>query len=157
MSVSIVETNPADFVDWPDLFTLLAACFGPMEGRITPRSSFTRMTPESLRMMASHNDVFLIRAPGPIACLFGQAQGSAYYLSKLATSPEHRGQGLARALIKAASTRAKSLGCTALTLQTRVELIENHATFRALGFTQSGETCHPGFDRPTSMTFRRAL
>lgn len=157
MPVSTVETNPADFDDWPDLFTLLAACFGPMEGRITPPSSFTRMTPESLRMMASHNDVFLIRAPGPIACLFGQAQGNAYYLSKLATSPEHRGQGLARALIETALSRAKFLGCTALTLQTRVELIENHTTFRALGFTQTGETCHPGFDRPTSLTFRRAL
>ncbi|WJY20800.1 GNAT family N-acetyltransferase [Fontisubflavum oceani] len=157
MPVSMVETNPADFDDWPDLFTLLAACFGPMEGQITPPSSFTRMTPESLRAMAAQRDIFLIRAPKPIVCLFGQTQGSAYYLSKLATAHEHRGQGLARALIEAASTRAKSLDCTALTLQTRVELIENHTTFRALGFTQTGQTCHPGFDRPTSLTFRRAL
>jgi hypothetical protein len=39
----------------------------------------------------------------------------------------------------------------------RVELTETHATFRALGFTETGRTAHPGFDRPTSITFRRPV
>jgi hypothetical protein len=40
----------------------------------------------------------------------------------------------------------------------RVELTENHETFRAMGFTvETGRTAHPGYDRPTSITFRRAL
>jgi hypothetical protein len=38
-----------------------------------------------------------------------------------------------------------------------VELFENHATFRALGFRQVAETRHDGYDRTTSLTFRRTL
>ena len=51
-----------------------------------------------------------------------------------------------------AETRARALGLPVLELQTRVELTENHAAFRALGFAQTGATAHPGFDRPTSLT-----
>jgi hypothetical protein len=49
-----------------------------------------------------------------------------------------------------------ALGLDHLELQTRVELTENHATFRAMGFVETGRTAHPGYDR-TSITFRRAL
>jgi hypothetical protein len=44
-----------------------------------------------------------------------------------------------------------------LELQTRVELEENHAAFRAMGFAEAGRTAHPGYDRPTSITFRKDL
>ncbi|MFN7434077.1 MAG: N-acetyltransferase, partial [Betaproteobacteria bacterium] len=46
-------------------------------------------------------------------------------------------------------------GRTALELQTRIELTENHATFAALGFAKVAETAHPGYARPTSITLRR--
>ena len=52
---------------------------------------------------------------------------------------------------------ARVLGLPALELQSRVELGENRAAFAALGFFQVGLTSHPGFDRPTSSTFRRAV
>jgi hypothetical protein len=39
-----------------------------------------------------------------------------------------------------------------LELQAGGELVENHATFRALGFTKVAETVHPGDTRPTSIT-----
>jgi hypothetical protein len=35
--------------------------------------------------------------------------------------------------------------------------VENHATFRALGFAEAGRTAHEGFDRPTSITFARPV
>jgi phosphinothricin acetyltransferase len=44
-----------------------------------------------------------------------------------------------------------------LELQTRVELIENHNTFSALGFEKVAETAHPGYSRPTSITMQRAV
>ena len=37
------------------------------------------------------------------------------------------------------------------------ELIENHATFAALGFRKTGETAHAGYSRPTSITMELAL
>ena len=79
------------------------------------------------------------------------------YVGKLAVAAGHRGQGLARCLIDRAETRAREMGLPALELQTRVELVENQAAFRAMGFQEVGRTAHPGFDRPTSITYRRAV
>ena len=53
--------------------------------------------------------------------------------------------------------RARALGLTALTLQTRIELTETHAALAALGFAVTGSTAHPGFDRPTSLTMQKIL
>ena len=48
-------------------------------------------------------------------------------------------------------------GLTTLELQSRIELLENHAAFTAMGFVKTAETAHPGYDRPTTFTFRKAL
>ena len=53
--------------------------------------------------------------------------------------------------------RAKALGLRGVELQTRIELTANHATFAALGFVETERTAHPGYDRPTTLTFRRPL
>ena len=68
-----------------------------------------------------------------------------------------RGTGLARRMIDHAMTRARALGRVAVILETRVELTENHATFVALGFRETGRKAHAGYDRPTSIGFRRDL
>lgn len=57
-------------------------------------------------------------------------------------------------MIALAEARARARKLRALELQTRIELVENHHTFAALGFAKVAETCHPGFERTTSMTFR---
>jgi GNAT superfamily N-acetyltransferase len=158
MSVSKVETNPPDFADFAALHALLSTSFAFMEGRIDPPSSMTRLTVDALKVKTASEDLFLIRHAGaPKACLFGNRTPDAYYIGKLAVAAPQRGQGLARALVEAAAAHARALGAPALELQSRVELIENHAAFIAMGFTQSAATAHPGYDRPTSLTFRRAL
>lgn len=100
---------------------------------------------------------------GPLqACVFltpkpagPEGRPARLYIGKLAVAEPARGQGLARRLIDLAAARATALGLPLLELQTRVELTENHATFRRLGFTQTGATAHAGHDRPTSLTFAR--
>jgi hypothetical protein len=42
-------------------------------------------------------------------------------------------------------------------LETRVELTQNHAIFRRLGFVETTRKAHPGFDRPTSVTFQKRV
>ncbi len=158
MIVSEIEINPPDFNDWPALLALLQVAFSKMEGRINPPSSLNSLSADDLAAKSRREDLFVIRQNGdPVACLFAVPQGDAYYLGKIATAPQHLRKGMARALIGAAASRARTLGLAALELQTRVELVENHATFAALGFVQTGSTAHPGFDRPTSLTYRRAL
>jgi predicted GNAT superfamily acetyltransferase len=98
----------------------------------------------------------VIGAP-PVACVFLTPRPQALYVGKLAVAATERGRGHARALVTLAEARARSLGLPMLELQTRVELTENHATFRALGFVETGRTAHAGYDRPTSITFRRPV
>jgi ribosomal protein S18 acetylase RimI-like enzyme len=92
-----------------------------------------------------------------VACVFLTPQPGALYVGKLAVAASHRGQGLARRLIDLAEARARVLRLPVLELQTRVELVENQAAFRAMGFEEVGRTAHPGYDRPTSITYRRPV
>src|SRR3546814_6389334 len=81
----------------------------------------------------------------------------SFYLGKSAVRPGLQGRGLARRMIALAEAGARSRNLKSLDLQTRIELTENHRAFVALGFAKVGETCHAGFTRPTSVTFRKTL
>lgn len=52
---------------------------------------------------------------------------------------------------------ARRRGKYAIELQTRIELAANHAAFARLGFREIARTAHEGYDRPTSITMRKAL
>lgn len=84
-------------------------------------------------------------------------KADALYLGKLAVERAHRGQGLARQLVAVAEGRARDMGLPCVELQTRIELVENHATFAALGFVETARTAHQGYARATSLTFRKAV
>jgi ribosomal protein S18 acetylase RimI-like enzyme len=84
-------------------------------------------------------------------------QADTLYLGKLAVAEGARGRGLARVMVDHACARARALGLAHVTLQTRVELVENHATFARLGFVEIARAAHPGYDRPTSITYRRPV
>lgn len=140
----------------PAILSLLHRAFAYMEGVIDPPSSLHRLTPETLTAEARQTEVWAIGTP-PMACVFLTPKQDALYIGKLATDPAQRGKGHARSLLALAETRARALGLPVLELQTRVELTANQATFRHLGFTQTAATAHPGYDRPTSLTFRRPV
>lgn len=142
--------------DWTALHRLIRDAFAGMEGRIDPPSSARDLTPESIARQAETGEIWVIGAP-PVAGLFLTPKPGRLYLGKLAVAGSHRGQGLARALVDLAEARARTLGLPVLELQTRVELVENHAAFAAMGFRQTGATAHPGHDRPTSLTFTRPV
>ncbi|MBZ0130546.1 MAG: GNAT family N-acetyltransferase [Rhodobacteraceae bacterium] len=140
------------------LANLIGTAFAYMDGRIDPPSSVHRLTGEAIEAAAVTGEIWIAEiAAEPVACLFLSRKGDALYLGKLAVAEPWRGHGIARALVAKAAGRARDQGLVALELQTRVELVENHAAFRKLGFRQTGQTAHPGFDRPTSITMRLHL
>ena len=149
--------------DMGPVHALLTAAFAYMEGRIDPPSSLSRMTPDTLSEEAARKELWVIpdpaphASPTPQACVILTPQPDHLYIGKLAVAAQARSQGLARQLIELAETRARALGLPRLRLQTRVELVENHATFTRMGFVQTGETAHEGYDRPTSLTFDRPV
>ena len=153
-----VELSPGGFDDWEAVHALLVTSFAYMDGQIDPPSSLTKMNAEDLRELARKCDFVLARYGDRIVGFgFGSAQGNALYLSKLAVHPDARNRGILRRIVSRFADLAIASGMTAVTLQTRVGLEDNHIIFNALGFIKSCETRHPGYDRVTSFTFSKAL
>ena len=151
-----IRRHNGEFGDWAALHRLLHQAFASMEDRIDPPSSLHRMTPETLREKARAESLLLAFSGSQlVGCGFGAVINNLLYLSKLAVDPAHQRRGILRKLVTEFGEDARQRGLVGLCLQTRIELIENHATFQALGFSKSAETAHPGFDRPTSFTFRK--
>jgi len=147
-----------DFGRWQALLALILDAFAYMAARIDPPSSALRLTADAIAEEVERGIVFVAEADGElVGSLFCQGQGDALYLGKLAVRPDRQGQGIGRSLVRAAEAEARRRGLAALELQTRIELTENHAAFAAMGFVKTGESAHPGYDRPTSITMRRAI
>ena len=108
------------------------------------------------RLQCISGEVWAIGEP-PYACIFLKEKDDNLYIGKLAVDDGMRGSGHARRLIELAQERALSKGLSALELETRVELLENHETFRRLGFTKIDEGMHDGFDKPTYIIMRKKI
>lgn len=148
--------TPGD--DMAPVLTLIREAFAYMEGVIDPPSSMHRLTEAELARQSSDAEIWVLEELGDtVACVTLTKQPECLHLGKLAVAATHRGRGLSRQLVAHAEARAKALGYHTLELQSRVELGENHAAFRAMGFVKVGETAHAGYGRPTSFTFRKAV
>ena len=146
---------PPDFDDWAGLRRLIVDAFAYMDGRIDPPSSVHRLTEGDLQKHAREGWIYAL--PDLTGCALFTRLPDALYIGKLAVAPAARGTGLGFAFIQAAEALATAENLPRLRLQSRVELIENHAAFARWGFTQTATFTHPGFDRPTSLTFEKPL
>ena len=123
-----------------------------------PPSSLHRLSPELLRAKADKETLVIVLDDGAlIGCGYLKKTKRMIYLGKLAVKPAHRKRGILRKIIEIAVAMARDLDKSGLELETRIELIENHRTFAALGFTKSAENRHEGYDRTTSITMIRRL
>ena len=140
-----------DFAEDAAVLALLREAFAFMDGRIDPPSSLDRMTVADVAAKRAVEVLLVAREGTRLAgCAFISDRGDHGYLGKLAVAGDLRGRGIARRLVEAAAGSHP-----VLRLQTRIELVENHATFARLGFREIGRTAHPGFTRPTSITMER--
>jgi GNAT superfamily N-acetyltransferase len=150
--------SPTDFHAWPELLSFLRDAFAYMDSRIDPPSSLHRMGVEDLRNKAKE-ETLIIATEGAelIGCAFVAIRDDCAYVGKVAVAGSGRRKGIARELMAAAERVARQHQRPCLELQTRVELLENHRTFAALGFKKVAETAHAGYSRPTSITMRKPL
>lgn len=142
--------------DMAPVLALIRRAFAGMAGRIDPPSSMHRLTVADIAAQADAGEIWVIGQP-PMACLFLTPEPDALYLHKLAVDAGAQRQGHARRLIDLAAARARARGLPRLRLQVRIELVENHAALRAMGFVQTAATAHPGYARPTSLIFERPV
>ena len=147
---------PEDLKALEEILVLLHVCFAYMDGRIDPPSSLHALTVSDLVKQAENGEVWAVGSP-IVACVFLTEKTDCLYLGKLAVHAAERGNGLARKLVSLAENRARDMGKSYLELQTRIELVENHATFAKLGFTRTATGKHPGFDRVTECTMRKRV
>lgn len=158
MTGLIVTRLPEDFSAWAELHDLIMRSFAYMDGVIDPPSSAHRLTPANLRDKARNEICFIATLDGRLAgCIFAAERADAFYVGKLAVDDSARGMGIGRALMQAAEHHAVAQGKPTLELQTRIELEANHATFGRMGFVEFERTAHEGYDRPTSITYRKTL
>jgi len=144
----------AESADFEAVLELVKREFSYMDGVVDPPSSVHRLTIDDLA--SGQGETWVIGAP-PVACVLMTLKSDVLYVGKLAVLASERGNGLARMLLDHAEIRARELGISWIELQARIELEKNHATFAALGFVETERTAHPGYTRPTSITFRRAV
>jgi predicted N-acetyltransferase YhbS len=147
---------PEDLKALEEILVLLHVCFAYMDGRIDPPSSLHALTVSYLVKQAENGEVWAVGSP-IVACVFLTEKTDCLYLGKLAVHAAERGNGLARKLVSLAENRARDMGKSYLELQTRIELVENHAAFAKLGFTRTATGKHPGFDRVTECTMRKRV
>lgn len=153
-----ISVSPEGFSDWPQLLSLLRESFAYMDSRIDPPSSLARMGIDEFKAKAA-DETLIVATEGQnlIGCAFAALRDECVYVGKVAVVQSARGRGVARAMFGAAEALARNNGRRFLELQTRIELVENHATFGALGFEKVAETAHPGYNRPTSITMRKRV
>jgi GNAT superfamily N-acetyltransferase len=154
-----VEIRAGDgFTDWHGLLALLHRAFAFMQGRIDPPSSLDRLDAAGIAAKAAAERCLLAFLDGRlVGCVFCAPRPDCLYVGKLAVDPALQRRGIGRALLARAEAEARALGLPALELQTRIELVENQRAFERLGFARTGETAHPGYERPTSVTMRKLL
>lgn len=144
--------------DFGAILALIRDSFAYMDGLIDPPSSMHRLGVADVARQATNGEVWVIGPPGaPLACVFLTPKPDALYIGKLAVAAGVRGRGHGRMMIDLAGERARARGLPVLELQTRVELTGNQRFFTSLGFAEVARTAHPGYDHPTSITYRRAV
>lgn len=139
-----------------DILKLIQTSFAYMSARIDPPSSMHRLGLEDIAGQCDVGEVWSIGQP-PVACILMKIKLDALYIGKLAVSEKWRRTGLARNLVVLAEDRARHFGLSWLELESRVELLDNHAVFASLGFRKTGEGRHTGYDRPTYIIMRKPV
>lgn len=158
MSGIVIRRLDSTFAEWDKLLWLIRTSFAFMDGRIDPPSSAIALSISSLQQKAGAEIAFIALHQGNVAgCIFCRPEEECLYIGKLAVLPDLQGKGVGRRLLAVAEDIARERKLSALRLETRIELTENHATFAVWGFAKTAENAHPGFTRTTSIEMQKPL
>ena len=156
--VEIVRVDATVYQNFAEVLTLLQNAFEYMHGRIDPPSSLHRFDAEKLKLKAINETMFIAQDKElPVGCVFAQVKEDHVYLGKLAVRSDYRGRGLSRMLVSRVESLARQLGLLEVEIETRIELTENQALFEYFGYLRTAENSHPGYNRPTSVCYRKKV
>jgi N-acetylglutamate synthase-like GNAT family acetyltransferase len=140
------------------IVALIQRAFGEYRGKLRPESGALQETPETIRAVMKTGTILLAERAGRIlGCVSVRRKDDCAYAGRLAVEPMERGIGIGRALLAAAEALARHTGRDRLRVDVRLKLRDNRAFFRALGFKEGAERCHPGFSKPTYVEMEKIL
>ena len=157
------------FDEFVPVYSLLKNAFAEQNGVVDPPSSVTRLTVDDVIADFKTGSLLVAESEDElVGCAFtqerradfsspGAGEDTYLYFYHMAVSPDWRRRGIAGELLGVAETVARQQGLPGIFLQSRIELTGNHALFEKHGYQQVGTFTHPGFDRPTSLTFLKLL
>lgn len=130
----ICVIDPATLSDIPELLAIEGAAFVPADGMLSRRA---------MRRHIGSRHLFLVaRSPARLPSVQGYILVFVYRKSariySLAVGPEFRGQGIARALVRAALERIASLGLVRVNLEVRESNVTAQGLYESLGFRKIG-------------------
>ncbi|KPF44422.1 GNAT family N-acetyltransferase [Rhizobium sp. AAP43] len=158
MTLSILRIGGDTFTDYEGLLTLILRSFAYMDPLIDPPSSAHRLTVAGLKEKARDEIGLVAHDDGQLlGCAFLRPEPDFLYVGKLAVDPDLQGRGIGTLLLREAERIAQDLGRPSLRLETRIELVGNHARFGAWGFVKTAENRHAGYDRTTSIEMQKRL
>jgi N-acetylglutamate synthase-like GNAT family acetyltransferase len=158
-----VESNPfliraARSDEAEAIVALIHRAFGAYRGKLRPESGALQETPETIRAVMKTGTILLAERAGRVlGCVSVRRKDDCAYAGRLAVEPMERGIGVGRALLAAAEATARQMGSDRLRVDVRLKLRDNRAFFRALGFKEGAERCHPGFSKPTFVEMEKIL
>lgn len=137
---------------------LIHRAFSQYRGRLDPESSALSESVDRIRARIADEAVLVAeQARRIVGCVAVQRKPDCVYAGRLAVEPAARGAGIGRSLMAAAEDQARGMAGRALRVDVRLDLTENRAFFRALGFVEGAHCCHPGFARPTYVELEKIL
>ena len=163
MRKQTAESNPlliraARAEETEAIVALIQRAFGEYRGKLRPESGALQETPETIRAVMKTGTILLAERAGRIVgCISVRQQDGCAYAGRLAVEPMEQGIGVGRALLTAAEALARQMGRNRLRVDVRLKLTDNRAFFRALGFVEGAERCHPGFGKPTYVELEKIL
>ena len=148
----------AEFGDAALIADLVRLAFAAQSRPTNPPSSALQETAATISdHLARGGGAVVERGGVMVGVVLWNEEDGALYISRLSVNPEHRRQGIARALIDAAEREARRQGLPRMTLGVRLELEENRRLFRSCGFEDAVLKSHAGFSEPTWVLMERRL
>ncbi len=136
--------------DAPLLVSILHAAFAEYEGQLDPPSGVHNETIDTvLQKLQEGHAVLAFLDAEAVGCVFYEPESDYVYLGRLSVLPQHRKQGVARALIDYVEQQAVILQRPRVLLGVRTAIPRLQAYYARLGYHLLRYAMHEGYSEPT--------